>query len=506
MCINPKKILNRSAHWNENLPLYLVVPCGKCQECRSSIQRDWFVRAYYEWQKNRESTYFYTLTYNNDHLPRFADLPCFSKHDVQTFIKRLRYYLDEYGVKLKYFISSEFGELYQRPHYHALFFLSKSMSPYLFYKLIQRAWIYGFIKYGDNVGVVNSQNGLNYVTKYVTKDFSHVDKYLPRLARCVYLRYNALFDYLRKRFVIPSNYVFYMSDTFRFKVLDFNGKDVGTDKECSHYSLLSKFLSKCNMMVQSRIPFHVQSTNLGLDASNTFSHDELLRELVFIPNNKGGVSTYRLPRFYKRSFWYDRIENELDGKCNKFVLNELGKKHRLEKLELDIKNCQLEYKSLLLNKHLIDNDVLLMVNSMSKLTFTNKYELVNWLDRFDLHLDVLSVYSKVFRNMVCPFKYSDIELTDSLVLDNWYDYVRACLYEESQYDYGKIYEKFMLRDKSDIWGLFLWNNHPYFSIFEEACTIFDAIDIGVRSQQSKAKEEREKNVRKLRDLFNKLST
>ena len=122
MCLSPRYITNRSLHWDLFQPLKLQVPCGKCEECKRSNRSDWFVRSYYEWQKSQNSTFFYTLTYNNDNLPKFAGIACFRKKDLQDFLKRLRFRLDKYNVKLKYLITCEYGELRNRSHYHALFF------------------------------------------------------------------------------------------------------------------------------------------------------------------------------------------------------------------------------------------------------------------------------------------------------------------------------------------------------------------------------------------------
>lgn len=199
MCLQPRTILNRSHHFDETKPQYLVVPCGRCDECRRKKQNEWFVRCFYEWHSNPHRTYFYTLTYNQEHLPKYLGVPHFSKRDIQLFIKRLRYELSGYGCKLRYMICSEFGELYHRPHYHALFYISEDIHPARFYKIVEKSWQNGFVKYGDNMGRVISTSGISYVTKYVTKDMSHVDLLFPKLAAKVYQRYDALLNYINYR-------------------------------------------------------------------------------------------------------------------------------------------------------------------------------------------------------------------------------------------------------------------------------------------------------------------
>ena len=164
MCLSPRYITNRSLHWNLFQPLKLQVPCGKCEECKRSNRSDWFVRSYYEWLKSQTSTYFYTLTYNNDNLPKFDGIACFRKKDLQDFLKRLRFRLDKYNVKLKYLITCEYGELRNRSDYHALFFLSKEINAYWFLRFVTDSWNYGFVKPGDNVGLVSSDLGIQYGT------------------------------------------------------------------------------------------------------------------------------------------------------------------------------------------------------------------------------------------------------------------------------------------------------------------------------------------------------
>lgn len=98
-CLHPKYITNRTLHYDLFKPLQLKVPCGKCEACKKSNRDDWFIRSVYEWKEHGcSNTFFYTLTYNNEHLPRFMDVPCFKKKDIQDFIKRLRFRLSKLHI------------------------------------------------------------------------------------------------------------------------------------------------------------------------------------------------------------------------------------------------------------------------------------------------------------------------------------------------------------------------------------------------------------------------
>ena len=61
------------------------------------------------------SAYFITLTYNNDNCPI-----CVDKRDCQLFLKRFRKLLEPH--RIRFFLVSEYGEDFGRPHYHFILF------------------------------------------------------------------------------------------------------------------------------------------------------------------------------------------------------------------------------------------------------------------------------------------------------------------------------------------------------------------------------------------------
>lgn len=110
------------------------IPCGKCIGCRLDYSRDWAARCSVE-QKGLEEqigkdinlcSWFLTLTYDDEHLPleEMYGNPTIRHKDMQDFWKRLRSYAEYHnlGNNLRYYQGSEYGELYQRPHYHAVVF------------------------------------------------------------------------------------------------------------------------------------------------------------------------------------------------------------------------------------------------------------------------------------------------------------------------------------------------------------------------------------------------
>lgn len=64
-----------------------------------------------------EENSFITLTYNPDNVPKNGSL---NLKDFQDFMKRLRKSIEP--KKLRFFHCGEYGEKYNRPHYHAILF------------------------------------------------------------------------------------------------------------------------------------------------------------------------------------------------------------------------------------------------------------------------------------------------------------------------------------------------------------------------------------------------
>lgn len=103
----------------------MLVPCGKCVGCRLDYSRSWADRMMLELETEKKAI-FVTLTYDNDHVPikcTFDGEPIgytVSKRDVQLFMKKLRRKYE--GIKLRFYLSSEYGPATRRPHYHAIIY------------------------------------------------------------------------------------------------------------------------------------------------------------------------------------------------------------------------------------------------------------------------------------------------------------------------------------------------------------------------------------------------
>lgn len=201
---------------------YMYVPCGHCRNCRHVKTNS--IRQRLELEiKQHEYNAFFTLTYDNQHLPTFLfdgenchsqcgdrltsfslnqysynlaneklnipavpSLRCSdlfaaaSKRDVQLWLKRLRRMLDydkdeifpsdfKGSKSFRYFITSEYGPRTLRPHYHGLLFIDDECT----YKAIEhyffRSWAMCSISRIDFSRVL-SESATSYVSKYVTCD------------------------------------------------------------------------------------------------------------------------------------------------------------------------------------------------------------------------------------------------------------------------------------------------------------------------------------------------
>ena len=94
---------------------------------------------------------------------------------------------------LKYFLTSELGKNTHRPHYHVLFFLY-GISPKRLYDAVLKTWKNGFIYPGRNYGLVDCEDAVKYVAKYVSKDFNVLNYYEKDK------NYNSDIDYRIKKY------------------------------------------------------------------------------------------------------------------------------------------------------------------------------------------------------------------------------------------------------------------------------------------------------------------
>lgn len=157
----------------------LPVPCGHCVGCRMEKAKEWKVRCCLEaLDFSPGELWFLTLTYDDCHLPVDSNgQPYLKKSDLTKFWKRLRKYS---GERFRYFACGEYGELFHRPHFHAIIFGNPFKDAILdiYHRgqfaspLLSKCWPFG------NVLLMQAcTNHMAYVAGYVEKKQSDPDWY-----------------------------------------------------------------------------------------------------------------------------------------------------------------------------------------------------------------------------------------------------------------------------------------------------------------------------------------
>lgn len=144
--------------------------CGQCMPCRINKRNQWAGRLLLEAQSHPYS-YFITLTYDDSH-PLTAETvigmesKTLRKVHAQNFIKRLRRYVPR-GTTIRYYLVGEYGDKFQRPHYHLALFTD--MEPNLCQMQIEKAWTLNQQLIGYVTVSLLEENRAQYVAQYTTK-------------------------------------------------------------------------------------------------------------------------------------------------------------------------------------------------------------------------------------------------------------------------------------------------------------------------------------------------
>lgn len=175
-CLDPLVVRNRYTHE------LVFVPCGKCESCQLRKAND-LLRRVDDESKLHSDIFFVTLSYAPEFVPTISissdglvdgapveDMPWYDlyvesddyrfvypdkilhldKTDVQKFIKRLRFNINQYVKKsvisgdaaIRYYCIGEYGGTTKRPHYHLLFFFDNSQLALHFAELVRLSWTF----------------------------------------------------------------------------------------------------------------------------------------------------------------------------------------------------------------------------------------------------------------------------------------------------------------------------------------------------------------------------
>lgn len=149
-------------------PGEITIRCGQCIGCKLERSRQWAVRCMHE-ASLHEANCFVTLTFADQHLPEDHSL-CVTH--LQKFMKRLRKHFAPQTIR--FYACGEYGEQYQRPHYHLCLFGIDFTDKYYWatnrgntlYRspTLEQLWPFG----NATLGNVTFESAA-YVARYVTK-------------------------------------------------------------------------------------------------------------------------------------------------------------------------------------------------------------------------------------------------------------------------------------------------------------------------------------------------
>lgn len=150
----------------------IKLPCRQCIGCRLVYSRENAIRIMHE-NALHDSSSFITLTYDNDRVPRsecHAISSLYYRH-FQLFCKRMR----EKIKPFRFFMCGEYGDDFQRAHFHACIFgigfddkyyWRQSPAGFPLYRspLLESLWDFGNAEIGEL-----SFDSAAYVARYVCK-------------------------------------------------------------------------------------------------------------------------------------------------------------------------------------------------------------------------------------------------------------------------------------------------------------------------------------------------
>lgn len=444
-------------------------------------------RLYYEYQLTLARggfAQFFTLTYNDNRLPKFHGIPCIDNRHIRylfhdtVFFRKLE---SRYGYTFKYFVGAEFGDggeshnykgqrgAGNNPHFHLILFLTPlldpktglrlyphvNLHPYVVKKAIMHYWQgdalnprnfdFGLIHTGkvDINGVIRDFRAISYASKYCVKD-QHFKDSESKLYAVVCKKYGS-----ESRITYP-------------------------DSLGNHIQLRKNFLDqKYNEFLKQFRSRHSQrvlcSHGLGLSALDSVSN--LMDPKIKMPTTDG-VKLRSLPIYLYRKLYCDVVKDE----NNKYFyrLNELGKKYKISKLPDNIDKLSLSTRdniySLVCNPDLFESmlnsedcnylcpfcsfDGSKVVSDSHSLSRIKNLLDFNTLDVIDNIFYRYSIYETIYKNRYGSF------LPDGNYpyLDFLEDY-RWSLINTHKPIYHNPYSKADIHSPM----LFSFDDHPYFS-------------------------------------------
>lgn len=253
-CLSPKQIIN--PYTGE----LLLVPCGHCEACSLKKSSMSTLKCRLESQSNRY-TYFVTLTYRNDCIPRAqlvcagdgfthlvsvqdgeilstvdtspshlyyiqkkvnlgGQIPVLDIRDVQLFIKRLRKQFP--NEKIRVYYTGEYGPVHFRPHYHLLLWFNEPWTAANIQFAVRKSWKFG------RISAERAKDAAQYVASYLNSSC-----HLPKILKTGKARPFANHSYfLGEKFLLPAK-----EEIFSLTPADFIKRSVCLNGRITNFSL-----------------------------------------------------------------------------------------------------------------------------------------------------------------------------------------------------------------------------------------------------------------------------
>jgi len=454
MCYEPITILNSKKHFNPRVDkMYYRAPCGKCGECATALRESFEARVWYEYldtEKVGGYTFFQSFTYNQEHCPQLYGIYVFEPRHYRLFSENFRSYLIRHGYSTKdYKIIwvCEYGGEKFRPHYHALFFIkNKSITPQFLCEAQEYAWSEFEMK-RDGAGncirhslgyldtnnpdpvkrstiesrIVNGQGALDYVAKYVCKDFD-----FWRMVNGQIEKQKGVTEYIG-----PS-------------------PDKLTTKDKNKF-----------------FPFHRQSQGLGISMKDVISYDELLDGTCKIPDKILGEKVVSLPQYIDRKLFYNYNPED---KC--FRLNDRGIEMKNRRIKHNLYSVATDLRQIFYNVHSFITDKFYKKYSFIESPSDFKIEIMNLMK--GRSFNDLARYVVIYKDTCDYFRDRPIttKLDDDILLYRHCDMSSAELSLTELRDSGSPEAK----RKLDFYSSIQFRNRPEFENFEEVLTLFNDLN------------------------------
>ena len=155
------------------------VPCGRCPACRRRKQNEWAYRIMEEAKYSR-FTAFITLTYEDANLP-FTESGQMTLDPVRfhKFTKDLRYRLGQF----RYFGCGEYGDQFERPHYHIIIFYNGPEDLDYLKSSVEKCWTEGFTQFDSPVTAGRAKYCAKYSMKQIGFDYGDAIPPFARMSR-----------------------------------------------------------------------------------------------------------------------------------------------------------------------------------------------------------------------------------------------------------------------------------------------------------------------------------